>query len=160
MVEMEKINMLIKSKRGWIRLVEVFIAILLLTGVLFVVTSGGNSSKKNTLYIEVSEKELAILRDIELNDTLRAEVLSVDSGNLPIEWEDFDLSGLQNVKERITYLTPSNLECVAKICLINTVCIMNGLSDGDVYAKSVIISANSTVYSPRELKLFCFGREI
>ena len=156
---MEKINMLIKSKKGWIRLVEVFIAILLLTGVLFVVTSGGNSSKKNTLYIEVSEKELAILRDIELNDTLRAEVLSVDSEDLPIEWDDFG-SKLENVKGRITYLTPSNLECVAKICLINKVCIMNDFPDGDVYAKSIIISANSTVYSPRELKLFCIGREI
>jgi len=156
---MVKNNMIKYNKRGWIRLVEVFIAILLLTGVLFVVTSGGNSSKKNTLYIEVSEKELAILRDIELNDTLRAEVLSVDSGDLPIEWDDFS-SELENVKGRIKYLTPSNLECVAKICLINEECIMNDLSDGDVYAKSVIISANSTVYSPRELKLFCIGREI
>ena len=156
---MVKNNMIKYNKRGWIRLVEVFIAILLLTGVLFVVTSGGNSSKKNTLYIEVSEKELAILRDIELNDTLRAEVLSVNSGDLPIEWDNFD-SELENVKERIIYLTPSNLECVAKICLINEECIMNDLSDGDVYAKSVIISANSTVYSPRELKLFCIGKEI
>jgi len=152
--------MLIKSKKGWIRLVEVFIAILLLTGVLFVVTNRSNSSEKNTLYIDISKKELAILRDIELNDTLRAEVLSVDPTNLPIEWNDFDSSGLQDVKNRISYLAPSNLECEAKICLINEECIMDELSGENVYAKSVIISANLNTYSPRELKLFCMGKEI
>lgn len=141
------------NKKGWIRLVEVFIAIVLLTGVLLIITNKVSSEKDN-FQIETSKKELAILRDIELNNTLRTEILSVDSSNLPVEWRNFETQ-FPNVKSRIVYLTPKNLECQAKICLIDDLCVLKELSNGDVYAESVIISANSTTYSPRQLKLFC-----
>jgi hypothetical protein len=144
-------NLFIKDCRGWEKLVEVFIAILLLTGVLFVVVNKLNSSDKNTLSAEMSQKELAILRDIELNNTLRTEVLSATP---PLEWDNFGPE-LQDVKNRIISLTPSNLECEAKICLINADCTKSTTSEKSVYAKSVIISADLNTYSPRELKLFC-----
>jgi hypothetical protein len=151
------INTKIKSKRGWVRLVEVFIAILLLTGVLLVVVNRTNFSDKNSLYVEMSKKEFAILRDIELNNSLRTEILSVTP---PVEWDNFS-SELQNVRNRIIYLTPSNLECQAKICQINEDCIIDDGSSGkNVYAESVLISADLNKYSPRELKLFCMEKGI
>lgn len=154
---MVKINYIVKyNKKGWIRLVEVFIAILLLTGVLLII-SNRSSSDKNNLQVEISKKEIAILRDIELNNALRTEILSVDSASLPVEWDNFG-SELENVKNRIIYLTPKNLECKAKICLINEACIMEGLSGDNIYAESVIISADLDTYSPRELKLFCMKK--
>lgn len=155
---MVKINYGIKyNKRGWIRIVEAFIAILLLAGVLFVIVTK-NSSNNNTFQEEMSKKELAILRDVELNNSLRAEILAVGSTNLPVEWENFG-SGLQNVKDRIIYLTPKNLECKAKICLMNESCIMEESSKEDLYAESVIISADIDTYSPRQLKLFCMKKQ-
>lgn len=155
---MVKINYAMKyNKKGWIRLVEVFIAILLLTGVLLIVSSKKSSDESN-FQVEISKKELAILRDVELNNTLRTEILSVDSANLPVEWENFG-SGLQNVKDRIIYLTPKNLECKAKICYISQICLMEESSEENLYVESVIISADVNTYSPRQLKLFCMKKQ-
>jgi len=144
------------NKKGWIRLVEVFIAILLLTGVLLIIFTR-NSSEKENFQIETAKKELAMLRDIELNNTLRAEILGIGSSNLPVEWSEFN-SQAPNLKSRIIYLTPKNLECQAKICLIDEICVMDELSNGDIYVEGVVISANATVYSPRQLKLFCIKK--
>jgi hypothetical protein len=144
---------LIKNKKGWIRLIEVFISIVLLIGVLLVVASKTNSINKNDLNNEIYKSEIAILRDIELNNTLRNEILSVTP---PLEWDYFGDAGLQDVKSRIIYLSPLIFECKAKICLIDDkACILDGLSGENVYAESVIISGNLTLYSPRQLKLFC-----
>jgi hypothetical protein len=144
----------INNKRGWIRLVEVFIAIVLLTSILLVI-SRTNSNHNNEVQNDISKRELAVLRDIQLNDQLRAEILSVPISNLPVEWENFDDDGLPNVRVRIEELSPSEFYCTAKVCLINEICTLEEETDGEIYVKSVVISANSIVYSPRELKLFC-----
>lgn len=143
----------IKNKRGWIRLVEAFVAIVLLTSVLLIVTSS-NSSPKLSLQEEISQRQVAVLRDIQLNDSLRAEILSINIDALPVEWEDFE-SDAPLVRERIEFLAPQELECSAKICVINEPCVLSGISDKEVYAKSVVISANANYYSPRQLKMFC-----
>ena len=144
----------IKNKRGWIRLVEVFIAIVLITSVLLVI-SRTNSNRDNEIQNEISKRELAVLRDVQLNDQLRADILSVEVVNLPVEWENFNDYGLSDVRTRIEALSPSEFDCSAKVCLINEQCTFQGETDGEIYVKSVVISANSTIYSPRELKLFC-----
>jgi hypothetical protein len=154
---MTSINKRIKYKKGWVKLMEVFVAILLLIGVLVVVVNTINAPDKNKFYTEIYKNELGILRDIELNNTLRTEVLSA---NPPLEWNNFDDNGLQEIKTRITYLSPPNLECKAKICWMSDACILDELSGDNVYAESVIISANLSVYSPRQLKLFCMQNNI
>lgn len=148
---------IIKSKKGWIRLVEVFIAILLMTGVLLIVANRNNPTEENAIYLEMSQKELAILRNIELNDSLRTEILNAPS--LPIEWGGFD-SVVPNVKSSIIYLTPPDLQCEAKICWTNRICTLDELSGDNVYAESVVISADLNKYSPRQLKLFCVESEV
>jgi len=140
-----------KSKKGWIRLVEVFIAILLVTGVLLVVSSRINYYVKDDSFIEMSKKEIAILRDIELNNTLRTEILGAP---LPTEWSSFD-SSLQKTRDRIIELTPPNLECIAKICDLDDSCTTDGLSGRNVYAEAVFISSDLNTYFPRQIKLFC-----
>jgi hypothetical protein len=141
------------SKKGWIEIVEVFITIFLLTGVLFVVLKNSSSSE-NLLTPIIYEQEISILREIELNNTLRTEILSVLDTNLPLEWGDFN-STLPNVYEKIISMTPSNLECVSKLCTLNDLCTSNDLPHVSVYVKSSVISADLNTYSPRQLKLFC-----
>lgn len=154
---MVKINYLKKQKKGWIHLVEVFLSILLLAGVLLVTaTQISSNSNKNNLQTQISEKEIAILRDIELNNNMRTEIVNVNSDSLPLEWNDFG-DELQDVMNRIIELTPTNFDCKAKLCLLDQECVLNEEIDGDVYAKSVMISADLDVYSPRELKLFCMN---
>jgi hypothetical protein len=155
---MVEINFLIKQKKGWIHLVEVFIAILLLAGVLLIVaTQSSSNSSKSAIQAQISGEEIEILRDIELNDALRTEIMSIDSDNLPIEWEGFT-SDIPNVRDRIEEISPNNFDCEAKLCLMNEVCILNNLPNVDVYAKSVIITGDLDTYSPRELKVFCMSK--
>jgi hypothetical protein len=147
---MKRIN---KNKRGWIRLVEVFISIVLLAGVLLIVATN-NSSSKSTIEDEITQKQIAILRDVEINNQMRSQILDIPQGSLPIEGEVFT-SQLPEVSSRINALTPANLECRAKLCTLNDACIINWVPEGDIYAKSVMISADLDTYLPRQLKLFC-----
>jgi hypothetical protein len=144
---MEKIK---KSKKGWIEIVEVFITIFLLTGVLFVILENSNPKERIVTPL-IYEKEISILREIELNDTLRTDILST---TLPLEWAGFD-SALPEVKEKIILMTPSNLECLAKVCALNDLCTSDDFPHVSVYVQSLVISADLNTYSPRQLKLFC-----
>lgn len=144
---------IIENKKGWIRLVEAFVAIVLLTSVLLVVTSS-NSSPKANFNEEISKNQIGVLRAIQLDEDLRAEILNINIDALPLEWEDFE-GETPLLRERIEVLSPKELECSAKICVINEPCVLDDVSGKEVYAKSVIISANATYYSPRQLKLFC-----
>ena len=123
--------------------------ILIITGVFLIIIdrdSPEDSSQK------IYEKEQGILRGIQLNDSLRENILSFDVGILPIEWDDFP----ENLKEKIISKTPSYLECKAKICNANEDCILSEFIDKDVYTQEVIITSTSGEYSPRKLKLFCW----
>jgi hypothetical protein len=139
-----------ESKKGWIEIVEVFVTIFLLTGVLFVILENSNPKEKIVAPL-IYEQEISILREIEFNDTLRANILGAP---LPLEWTDFD-SNIPLVKENIINNTPANLECLAKLCNLNDLCTSDEFPHVSVYAKSLVISANLTTYSPRQLKLFC-----
>lgn len=153
---------IVRCKRGWIRLVEVFIAVVLLTGVLLIITAQ-NSTYKTDVQSEISKRQISVLRDIELNKVLRTDILSVNANSLPVEWEDFE-SEIPSIRNRIIELTPNNMECVAKLCKINEYCSIENkdyeeLSGKEIYVKSIIISAELDIYSPRELKLFCSKKD-
>ncbi|MBD3247200.1 hypothetical protein GF378_01110, partial [Candidatus Pacearchaeota archaeon] len=54
-----------KDKRGWIRIIEAFIAVLLVAGALLIVINQGYIGKAD-ISEQVYEVQLAILREIEL----------------------------------------------------------------------------------------------
>ena len=145
-----------KNKRGWIEIVEAFVAILLIAGVLLIVLTKGDTGKGD-ISKEVYDVELSILREIQLNDTLRADILSLTS--LPVEWEDFPI----NVKQKIIERTPENLNCIGKICEITDVCNLGeeATTKNDVYAQAVGISpsaGNPLEQSYRKINLFCWAK--
>lgn len=149
--------MLRKNKKGWIRIVEAFIAILIITGVLLTVINKGYIGKKD-ISEEVYDSQIVILREIQLDDSYRNAILSVEQDDLPLEWDSFteDLGG---VKTKIEGRTPAYLTCTAKICKMNEICSYSGEDKGDVYALSVAISASSSQYNPKQLKLFCSEKD-
>lgn len=144
---------MIKNKRGWIRIVEAFSMILLITGVMLIILNRGNVTESNS-FQSIYDAERGILAEIQLNDLLRTSVLGLD---LPTEWENMP----DEIKGRITTKTPEGLECKAKVCAIGNEC---SLSSGevpigkDVYSQSVIITTDLNNYNPRQLKLFCWGK--
>ena len=153
-------NFLPESRKGWIKIFEAVIGVLLITSVLLIVVEQG-SVQKNEDSLEIYKEEISILREVQLNNTLRKEVL--ESDNLPIGWEDFDLKGLIKVKEKISLKIPDYLNCEAMVCEMTDNCILEEDSEKAIYAQSIVISVN--IDSPsdfnistdsRQLKLFCW----
>ena len=144
--------MVLKNKRGWIRIVEVFISIFLITGVLVIVIDARISEERD-IFLEIYDMQVSILSSIQLNDTLREDVLL---SNPPVSWENFQTSGLSLVYDRIILGTSNDFICQAKICLLDDICVLEDIESEDIYVQSLVISSNLDVYSPRQLKLFCF----
>ena len=139
-----------KNKKAWIKIVEAFTAILLVIIVLLIIINSGYI-KREDISTRVYNTQISILREIQFNDTLRIEILDVAS--VPLEWDDFP----PNLKNKIIERTPNYLECSAKICSSEDVCIFTGAIDKDIYAESILISATlESGYIPKQLKLFCW----
>ncbi len=146
-----------KNKRAWIKIVEAFVAILLVTSVLLIVLNKGYIEKKD-ISLKVYEIELSILREIQSNNSLRADILGIEKSELPVEWEDFELRGLSNVKNKIIQRTPELLDCKAKMCKMNETCSLNEYLEKDIYSQSVSIIATLKKLDYRQLKLFCWTK--
>jgi len=148
---------MIRGKRGWIRIVEAFIAVLLIAGVLLIVINKGYFGKED-ISQKIYNEQLSILRGIETNEELRTAILEVSVPMLPMQWtsDSFPIS----VRKYITLKTPTYLTCAAVICALEVLCPLNPYpvetSGKDVYAQPVAIAANSDIYQPRQLKLFCW----
>jgi len=142
-----------KNKKGWIKILEAVIAILLITSVVLVVINRGYIERRD-ISSKVYAAELSILREIQLDDNLRNDILEVIP---PSEWDDesFPLS----VKNKIVSRTPNYLYCEAKICEMYGICGLEKYPEKDVYAQSVTIT--TTLETPpeeqlKQLKLFCW----
>ncbi len=140
---------MLKNKSGLIRIIEAFTMILIITGILLTVLNKGYISKSDNSE-KIYESEQAILREIQLNNSLRNEILALE--DLPVEWENFP----PNVKNEILLETPINFECQAKICDLNEICSLNKEIEKEIYVQKTIITASLEKYSPRKLKIFCW----
>jgi hypothetical protein len=134
------------NKRGWIRIVEAFIAVLLIAGVLLFVINKGYIGKRD-ISEQVYEVQLSVLREIELDSDLRLQILKSEEGSVPEEV-------VNKTNERM----PDYLECTSRICDLEVVCpIPEGyFIEKDIYAQAVAISAEGEEYGPKQLKLFCW----
>jgi hypothetical protein len=162
---------LIKNKRAnWINIVEAFISILLIAGVFLVVVNKGYIGKKN-ISGQVDEFETAVLKEIQLDDVLRTEILEVlpdsdtpDTLKIGKLLSDINAPGtIEKINERI----PAYLLCAEKVCLLENVCELteaektsNSVGAKDIYANSISITtgAGDISYYPRQLKLFCWAK--
>lgn len=153
---------MLNQKRGWIKIVEAFIALMLILTVLLIVINKGYIGK-NDISSKVYDVQLSILREIELNDDYRGDILSAikdrgdNENSLPIPWEQFEGEGLSEIKKLIGDRSPNYLTCVAKICEMDLICESNSAPiNKDIYVQSVAITATLDEYAPRQLKLFCW----
>jgi hypothetical protein len=138
-----------KDKRGWIRIVEAFVAILLIAGILLTIFNKGGI-ERNKQSDEIYAKEVAILTGIQLDDNLRRFILAS-----PIGIESDNGIFPPPVNDYINKSKPGYLNCKAKICDVNEICLLNQEVQWDLYVRSVLISSNLKEYSPRQLNLFC-----
>ena len=97
---------MIKNKKGWIEIVEAFVAILLVAGVLLILANKGYLGKSD-ISEQVYTAQLSMLREIETNDAFRAEILEVSS--LPA-YVPTDIQQLINTR------APNYLNCIGQVC--------------------------------------------
>lgn len=144
-----------QNKRGWVKIVEAFVSIMLIAVVLLIIFNKGYIGGED-ISIEVYESQLAILKEISIEDNLRSQILIVPEENLPISWENFEAQGLLEVKNKIISRAPEYLTCQAKLCKLDEICELDFFLEEDVYAQPRAIVADEEVFSPRQLKLFCW----
>ena len=142
-----------KNKRGWIRVLEVFIALLMITSVSLVAINREYKSKSD-VSTNILEIENSILRNIQLDDNIREYILELNAADLPLELKKFNA----DLKTKIEGGVPSYLECDAKICEIGDACEIVTASEKDAYIQSVILTANRDNFNPTVLKLACWRK--
>lgn len=147
-----------KNKRGWVKIVEAFIAIMLVAIVLLTALNEregvfGEGGREN-LYKENYETQISILKKIQLNETLRNEVLGISKEELPVNWSEMPLG----IKNKVNDEKPLYLNCTTKICSLGGRCELEQDIREEVFAENLGIFTNSSTYNPRKLKLFCWER--
>jgi len=110
-----KTKKLNKQKKGWIRIVEAFMAIVLLLGFVFVILIQLNPSSKGTSLLE--KNNIKILKVIETNSSLRNLVLA---SNPPANSTEANFSSELN--ESLTKNTLSGETCFLYICSVEDEC--------------------------------------
>ena len=142
-----------KNKKGWIRIVEAFLAVLLVAAVLVLIVNQ-NTAQQNDPSSRVYGYGIYALRSIELNDTLRSEIVGVSDSSLPLTSNQTNFPS--DINNSINNATLSALSCTSEICLTNSTCSFWMNVGKDVYAQRIFIASNLSVYNPRQLKLFCW----
>ena len=145
---------LMRNRKGWLKIVEAFIAILLVASVALIVINRNAGSKD--ISGRIYEAEISILREIQLNNTMRSLILATTPG---VESDNENFPGI--IKTKIIERTPNYLRCKGKICASSESCFLSNTGDiKEIYAQSVIITVapDSGEYVPKQLKLFCWQK--
>ena len=132
------------DRRAWIRILEVFLAILLIIGSILVIIS--RKAPESDLSNEVYQRQRQILDIISKNDSLRNDIIINDT---------------TRVNQAISKLAPNSWNFTTSICSINSMECNNLAAESDtslyeknVYATEVIITSNLTYYAPKKLRFF------
>jgi len=145
---------MMNDKKGWIRIVEASMAVLFITGVVLMVINQNKANGTDEIALNILTEEVSVLRGIQLDDSLREDVLAVNS--LPVGSEEVGFP--ESIKSKISSMASNHLGCSSKICSITGDCILDEKRSEDVYAESVIITTTTSgsSYSPKKLKIFCW----
>lgn len=131
-----------KNKRGWLRILEATMAIMLVSGVLLVMNSRGVNK------VDISERvyslQREVLMDIALETMLRQYVLDDNQGALN-EFADIKI--------------PSAFSFRVRLCPLGDPCKLNvtdvrDTRGKDVYVQDIVIAGEYDEYDPKKVRLF------
>jgi hypothetical protein len=138
------------NKRGWIRIIEVSIAILLIFSVLVIVNQTSKNAKN-----EFNDEIRSILSEIAENTSLRDKVIGVydinknktTAPNLEV------MTSLENVV--LNAINENYVGYAIEICRPNDLCGLASYPNVDeVYSEERIISSDLSKYNPRKIKIY------
>jgi hypothetical protein len=125
---------MMKNKKGWIRILEAFISVMLIAVFMRVLYSGQVKKSSD----EIQKIQNVILDQVVNNEELRQDILLGSEG--PV---------LSFVSERL----PKDLNFTVHICPVSDICGMPFYVK-EVFASERIVSSTLEKYEPRKLKLF------
>jgi len=144
-----------ENKKGWIKILEAFLAIAFIMGILTILSFNNNKVVENKFSSRVEEMQTETLHVIQTNNNLRQEIL--ESPSIPMQSNETDFP--PNTNSTVANLIPSNLECFMKICLAESICGLNEFPENkEIYVESVIISSSHNIYNPTKLAMFCWRK--
>ncbi len=143
-----------KNRGGWIQIVEAFVSVLLVAGVLLIVFNKVGFQKAD-ISNKVYEAQVSILREVETNDSLRLVITNAPEP-MPVEWNDTRFP--VPLKDKITSRTPNYLNCIGKICNMTQICSLSQGVEKDIYSEAVTITSTLQNLTYRKLNLFCWAK--
>lgn len=133
-----------RNRKGWIRILEAVIAILLVSSVLLYIYPRASQRPDLSEYMYDLERE--ILNDMVLDVQLRKAVLEED---------------LQTIGDFVNESIPPAYGHVVKICDLTDAkgniipCKMDEYVEADIYVEEVVISSEiGSLYKPKKVRLF------
>src|SRR3989304_3031380 len=142
-----------KNKNGFMKILEAFTAILLITLILLIILNRKAQEKDFSQLIY--DSQYSILKQIQFNNSMRSEILEIAIPEEGVEHESLPT----DVKNKIASEAPASLTCEGKLCSLADDCLISGAEeDKNIYVQTAVISADSDTYSPRKLKLFCWQK--
>lgn len=134
-------NRIKKNKRGWIRITEAVVAILIMASVLIVIHT--KQSPRVSMSNTIHDLQIRLLTDVAQDSLLRNATLY--SNYEFLNGSFFDLNVPNNLKYKIVICNLSNTnECKVEI--------ESGKSE--VFVEDRIISSNLEIYQPKLLRLY------
>ncbi len=141
------------NKKGWIKIVEAFFAAVLVIVVVILVINRSIPTQQNE-YSGIYNSETYLIRAIQLNNSIRAEILS---SKVPVNY-DSQVNFPQTLRDFIDAQTPDSLTCEAQLCQVQDPCTFWGNVQSNIYVQDTLITANFTDYNPVKLKIYCWSR--
>lgn len=138
---------MVKNKKGWIKIAEAFLAILLLTSILLVMMRSSEVEDEKSKII--NKNQVDFLLSLQINNTFREDILSLNE--LPINSNESGFPG--NLKN---YLNEEFSNCLLNICPIEENCqVENDISE-EIYSKEILMNSYEDIYAPRKVRMICY----
>jgi len=133
--------MVIEQKQGFIRIVEAFIAVMVIAGVMsYIYVAQINKPNEEE---QIHQLEKVILDQISSDQNLREGVLN---------------NNIVLINNTINSLIPSSYAYNFKICDINEICGLDYASSyytkNEIYSEDVAITATLQSYDPKKIRIF------
>ncbi len=129
-----------KNRKAWLRIVEAFIAVMMVASVLIILTS---RQPKQDRTESIHAIQRSILEQISSNNTLRTEILRNNKTNTELY---------------IGKNLPVYLNFTTRICEVAEICGMLFYVEKEIYGDEILITANLTYYQPKKLKFFVWEK--
>ncbi|MEK6918859.1 MAG: hypothetical protein AABW73_02360 [Nanoarchaeota archaeon] len=135
------------DKKGIIRIIESFLAILLILGATVLVFS--RFTDNNLESQSISSNEKAIMEQLANNAELRGIIINTDVNNDNGVATSVDQKIIDFVSKRVQ----AGYEYEIKICKLESICASSSYHE-QVFAEERVISSNINDYSPRKIKIY------